>query len=76
MNFEDSRENFFQPAPPPSDGGARPSAGCAAAVSFYLLTPQNIMGLTFVGAAGAAAQSVKTQQQQELHEEGKMRSYS
>jgi len=57
MNFEGSRENFLQPAPPPSDGGARSSAGCAAAASFNLLTPQSIMGLTFVGAAGAAAQS-------------------
>jgi len=34
------------------------------------------MGLTFVGAEGAAAQSVVNQQQQELHEEGEMRSYS
>jgi len=58
MNFEGSCENFFQPAPPPSDGGARSSAGCAAVASFNLLTPQSIMGLTFVGAAGAAAQSV------------------
>jgi hypothetical protein len=58
MNFEGSCENFLQPAPPPSDGGARSSAGCAAAASFNLLTPQSIMGLTFVGAAGAAAQSV------------------
>jgi len=57
MNCEGGRENFLQPAPPPSDGGARSSAGCAAAASFNLLTPQNIMGLTFVGAAGAAAQS-------------------
>ena len=57
MNFEGSRENF-QPAPSPSDGGARSSAGCAAETCFNLLTPQSIMGLTFVGAAGAAAQSV------------------
>jgi len=56
--FEGSCENFLQPVPPPSDGGARSSAGCAAAASFNLLTPQSIMGLTFVGAAGAAAQSV------------------
>ena len=78
MNFEGSCENFLQSAPPPSDGGARSSKGCAAAASFNLLTPQSreimlfigkpmgrsimisnsIMGLTFVGAAGAAAQSV------------------
>jgi len=58
MNFEVSCENFLQPAPPPSDGGARSSAGCAAAASFNLLTPQSIMGLTFVGVEGAAAQSV------------------
>jgi len=58
MNCEGSCENFLQPAPPPSDGGARSSAGCATAASFNLLTPQSIMGLTFVGAAGAAAQSV------------------
>jgi len=58
MNFEGSCENFLQPAPPPSDGDARSSAGCAAAASFNLLTPQSSMGLTFVGAAGAAAQSV------------------
>jgi len=57
MNFEGSRENFLQPAPPPSDGGVRSSAGCATATSFNLLTPQSIMGLTFVGVAGAAAQS-------------------
>jgi len=57
MNFEGSRENFLQPAPPRSDGGARSSAGCAAAAFFNLLTPQSIMGLTCVGAAGAAAQS-------------------
>ena len=55
MNFEGSCENFLQSAPPPSDGGARSSAGCAAAASFNLLTPQSIMGLTFVGATGAAA---------------------
>jgi len=58
MHFEGSCENFLQPAPLPSDGGARSSAGCAAAASFNLLTPQRIMGLTFVGAAGAVAQSV------------------
>jgi len=58
MNFEGSCENFLQPAPPPSDGGVRSSAGCAAAASFNLLTPQSIMGLTFVGAAGRASQSV------------------
>jgi len=57
MNFEGSCESFLRPAPPPSDGGARSSAGCAAAASFNLLTPQSIMGLTFVGTAGAAAQS-------------------
>ena len=56
MNFVGSRENFLQPAPPPSDCGARSrEGGCAAAASFNLLTPQSIMGLTFVGAAGAAA---------------------
>ena len=57
MNFEGSCENFLHPAPPPSDGGARSSVGCAAAASFDLLTPQSIMSLTFVGVAGAAAQS-------------------
>jgi len=57
MNFECSRENFLQPAPPPSDGGARSSAGCATAASFNLLTPQSIMGLTFVSAGGEVAQS-------------------
>jgi len=56
MNFEGSRENFLQPAPPRSDG-ARSSTGCAAAASFNLFTPQSIMGLTFVGAVGEAAQS-------------------
>jgi len=55
MNFEGSFENFLQSAPPPSDGGARSSAGCAAAASFNLLMSQSIMGLTFVGAAGTAA---------------------
>jgi len=58
VNFEGSCENFLQSAPPPSDGGARSSEGCAAEASFNLLTPQSIMGLTFVGAAGVAAQSV------------------
>ena len=58
MNFEGSWENFLQPAPPRSDGGARSSAGCAPAASSNLLTPQSIMGLKFVGAAGVAAQSV------------------
>ena len=58
MNFEGNCENFLQPAPPPSDGDAKSSAGCAAAASFNLLTPQSIMSLTFVGAAGAVAQSV------------------
>ena len=44
--------------PAPSDGGARSSAGeCAAAVAIKLLTPQSIMGLLLVSAAGAAAQS-------------------
>jgi len=57
MNFEGNCKNFLQPATPSSDGGARSSAGCTAAVSFNLLTPQSIMRLTFVGAAGAAAQS-------------------
>ena len=57
MNFEGSRENF-QPAPSPSDGGARSSAGCAAETCFNLLTLQSINGLTFVGAAGATAESV------------------
>jgi len=55
MNFEGSCENFLESAPPPSDGGSRSSAGCAATASFNLLTPQSIMGLTFVGTAGAAA---------------------
>ena len=45
MNFEGSCENFLQPAPPPSDGGARSSAGCAAAASFNLLTPQVLWAL-------------------------------
>jgi len=58
MNFEGSCENFLQPAPHPSDGGARSSAGCAAAASCNFLTHQRIMGLTFVGATGEAAQSV------------------
>jgi len=58
MNFEGSRENVFQPPLPPSDGGARSSAGeCAAAAAINLLTPQSIMGLSLVNAAGAAAQS-------------------
>ena len=57
---EGSCENFIQPAPPPSDGGARSSAGCAAAASFNLLTPQIIMGLTLVGAAGASQSVVNT----------------
>ena len=38
--------------------GSRSSAGCAAAASFNWLMPQSIMGLTFVGAVGATAQSV------------------
>jgi len=58
MNFEGSCENFLQSAPPPTDGGARSSARCAAAASFNLVTPQSIMGLTFVGTAGTVAQSV------------------
>ena len=58
MNFNGSREFFFEPPPPPSDGGARSSAGeCAAAAAINLLTPQCIMGLSLVSAAGAAAQS-------------------
>jgi hypothetical protein len=58
MNFDGSREFFFEPPPPPSDGGARSSAGeCAAAAAINLLTPQSIMGLSLVSAAGAAAQS-------------------
>ena len=56
--IDNTCENFLQPAPPPSDGGARSSAGCAATASFNLLAPQSIMGLKFVGAAGVAAQSV------------------
>ena len=58
MNFEDSCENFLQPAPPPSEGGARSSSGCAAAASSNFLTPQSIMSVTFLRAAGAVAQSV------------------
>jgi len=58
MNFEGSREKFCQPVPPPSDGGTRSSAGCAATAFFNLLTPQSIMGLTFVDTAGVVAQSV------------------
>jgi len=34
------------------------------------------MGLSLVSAAGAAAQSAETKQQQEQHGEGEMRSYS
>ena len=59
MNFEGSREIFFEPPPPPSDGGARSSVGeCPAAADINLLTPQSIMGLSLVSASGAAAQSV------------------
>ena len=51
-------DEFFFPPPAPSDGGARSSAGeCAAAAAINLLTPQSIMGLSLVSAAGAAAQS-------------------
>jgi len=58
MNFEGSREFFFQPPPAPSDGGARSSEGeCAAAVAIKLLTPQSIMGLSLVSAAGTEVQS-------------------
>jgi len=57
MDFQGSSEKFLQPAPPRSDGGARSSAGCAEAAFCNLLTSQSIMGLTFVGEAGAAAQS-------------------
>jgi len=58
MNFEGSREFFFQPPPAPSDGGARSSVGeCAAAAAIILLTPQSIMGLSLVSAAGAEVQS-------------------
>jgi len=49
MNFEGSREFFFQPPPAPSDGGAKSSAGeFAAAAAINLLTPQSIMGLSLV----------------------------
>ena len=58
MNFEGSREIFFEPPPPPSDGGARSSAReCAAAAAIDLLTPQSIMDLSLVSTGGAAAQS-------------------
>jgi len=58
MNFEGRREFFFQPPPAPSDGGARSSAGeCTAAAAIKLMTPQSIMGLSLVSAAGATAQS-------------------
>jgi len=58
MNFEGSREFFFEPPTPLSVGGARSSAGeCAAAAAINLLTPQSIMGLSLVSAAGVAAQS-------------------
>ena len=58
MDFEGSREFFFQPPPAPSDGVARPSSGeCAAAATINILTPQSIMGLSLVSTAGAVAQS-------------------
>jgi len=53
MNFEGSREFFFQPQPAPSNAGARSSAGeCAAAAAINLLTPRSIMGLSLVSTKG------------------------
>jgi len=49
---------------------------CASAVSFNLLTPQSIMGLTFVGAAGAAAQSAVNTPAAGAARGGKMLRYS
>jgi len=45
VNFEGSREFFFQPSPAPSDGGARSSTGeCVAAAVINLLTPKVLWG--------------------------------
>jgi len=64
MNFEGSREFFFQPPLAPSDGGARSSGGgCAAAAVINLLTPQSIMGISLVSATGTTAQSAVNKSQ-------------
>jgi len=45
MNFEGSCENFLQPAPPPSDSGARSSAGYASAVLSTCSRPKILWAL-------------------------------
>jgi len=73
MNFEGSREFFSAP----SDGGARSSAReCAAAAAINLLTPQSIMGLSLVSAAGAVAQSAVNKAAAGAARGGRNRSYS